>query len=97
MNTPRHIAESVFEMWSKSGTLETDWMNPEDKEPFINAIVLVIKNERAQSVNTELLTACKEALVAVDESYLATGYIKICNTSEQRLRIEAAVARAEGE
>lgn len=34
--------------------------------------------------------ACREALAAMDEAYKETGYIKVANTSIQRLRIEAA-------
>ncbi len=44
----------------------------------------------------DLLEACQEALAAVDEAYQATGYLKICKTSEQRLKIEAAIAKALG-
>lgn len=44
----------------------------------------------------DLLAACREMLSVVDEAYAATGYIKTAETSTQRQRIEAAIARAEG-
>jgi len=43
----------------------------------------------------DLLAACKEALIIVDEAYDATGFIKVCKTSTQRMRLEAAIAKAE--
>jgi hypothetical protein len=42
----------------------------------------------------QLVAACKEALAAVDEAYTATGFLKVCRTSEQRLRIESALKLA---
>ena len=44
----------------------------------------------------DLLTACKESLEAVDECYKATGHFKVAETSDQRQRILAAIAKAEG-
>lgn len=48
-------------------------------------------------VSARLLAACKEMLAVVDEAYTATGYFKVAETSEQRLRLEAAFAAAEKE
>jgi len=55
MNTPRQIAEAVFEKWTREGTLETGWMNEEDREPFIAAIERVIKDDRAEMARQVVL------------------------------------------
>ena len=52
-------------------------------------------NARLIAAAPDLLAACKEALAAVDEAYQATGFVRIMATSEQRLRIEAAIRKAE--
>lgn len=43
----------------------------------------------AERLRDEAVVACREAMAAIDESYAATGYCKVANTSIQRLRIEA--------
>lgn len=53
-------------------------------------------NARLIAAAPDLLAACKEALQMCDEAYQATGYVKIASTSEQRLRLEAAIAKATG-
>lgn len=42
----------------------------------------------------DLLAACRESLAMVDDAYIATGHIRVAKTSEQRLRLEAAIAKA---
>jgi len=37
------------------------------------------------------VAAVREAIVAIDEAYVKTGHIKVAKTSEQRLRLEAAI------
>lgn len=49
------------------------------------------ERDRLRQGRLDLCEACREALQVVDEAYQATGYIKIAETSEQRLRIEAAM------
>ena len=44
----------------------------------------------------DLLAACRDCLAVVDEAYQATSYIRVAHTSEQRLKIEAAIAKALG-
>lgn len=51
-------------------------------------------NARLIAAAPDLLAACQEALTAIDEAYQATGHVKIAKTSKQRLRIEAAIAKA---
>lgn len=46
------------------------------------------------SASPDLLAACREALRMVDEAYEATGFFRVAATSEQRMRIEAAIAKA---
>src|SRR5690348_10066198 len=45
----------------------------------------------------DLLAAMEALLAACDEAYLATGFVKVSKTSEQRLLIEAAIAAARAE
>lgn len=53
-----------------------------------------VANARLIAAAPDLLAACREALAVVDEAYQATGFIRIAATSEQRMRIEAAIAKA---
>lgn len=58
-----------------------------------------IKNEaNAQLIAAapDLLAACRECLSAVDEAYSATGHFRVAATSEQRMRLEAAITKATG-
>ena len=38
----RELAEAVFNEWAHKGTLDTEWMNPEDKEAFIGPMATAI-------------------------------------------------------
>jgi hypothetical protein len=53
--------------------------------------------EIVQAVNAHdaLLGACKECLIVVSDCYKSTGHIRVAQTSEQRLRIEKAIALGE--
>jgi len=42
----------------------------------------------------DLVAACREALKVVDECYEATGHIHVAKTSNQRMLIDAALAKA---
>jgi hypothetical protein len=53
-------------------------------------------NAKLIAAAPDLLAACEECLKVIDECYEATGCIKVCRTSEQRLKIEAAIAKAKG-
>ncbi len=48
--------------------------------------------ERLRAENAALRKACVEALSVVDECYAATGHIRVAKTSQQRMKIEAALA-----
>lgn len=54
----------------------------------------VAANARLIAAAPELLAACQQALLVVDEAYEATGFIRIAKTSLQRMSIEAAIAKA---
>ncbi len=47
--TPRERAETLFAKWEghHEPFLDTDWMNPEDREPFIGGIEQTIKDALA--------------------------------------------------
>lgn len=85
--------------------------DPEDPPTIVaTAICIVEGNATSQEVteanarrivqcvnaHDDLLAACRECLAVVTECYEATGHIRAAKTSEQRLRIEAAIAKAEG-
>lgn len=54
-------------------------------------------NAKLMAAAHDLYEACRESLSMCDEAYEATGYIKVAKTSEQRMRLEAALAKARGE
>jgi hypothetical protein len=63
-------------------------------DSFARELELTTERDQLRERVRLLEAACQDALQAVDEAYTATGYLKICKTSEQRLRIEAALVPA---
>ena len=68
--------------------------------PLCNECNATLDKEAAEDNGWEsfadLLEACKECLEVVDDCYEATGHVKVAVGSDQRTKIEAAIAKAEG-
>ena len=46
----RQLADDVFAQWEKDGTLDTDWMNSEDKVVFTSSMAIAIARGMDEAV-----------------------------------------------
>ena len=83
------MSEDAFTSRCKWCTAE---LSEDEEFQLVYECVSCIVNQRAK-----LLAACQECLTAIDDCYEKTGHFKMAKTSEQRMKIEAALAKARGE
>lgn len=86
-----HVENEPYNVWDADGLLVCRVNAPLEPD---EAWARGCRRARLIAAAPDLLAACQEMLITVDECYKATGHFKVAKTSEQRLRLEAAIAKA---